>query len=669
MKKALFLFFIFNLSFTVCFSQQNKIDSLLILLKKDKSDTNKLAHLSKIVEQSEITGNYIEGLKYGSEAIDLADALSNNTTQSIVQTAKKHKTKIYNSIGLIYSDQGNYPEALKNYFSSLKISEEIGDKSGIASSYNNIGNIYNNQANYAEALKNQLAGLKIRDKIGDKKGIAVSYNNLGLIYYELNNYTEALKNHNASLKIKLSLDNKKGVANSYNNIGGVYEALNNYPEALTNYFASLKIKVAIGDKRGIATSYNNIGNIYTKQKKYKEADQYLFKAKKLLLEIGAKKILKETYFALSTLDSAKGDSKGAYENFKEFILYRDSLDNEDSRKKTVQSQMTFDFEKKEAVEKAEHKSEMEKQNAIAEEKNRKQNIVIWSVVIGLLLVVVFAAFVVRSLRMTRKQKNIIEEHKGVIEQKHKEITDSINYAERIQRSLLASKDLLDSNLKDYFVFFQPKDVVSGDFFWADKFSNGCFALVTADSTGHGVPGSIMSILNISCLKETIKEGFVEPADILNNTRTKIIEILKKDGSAEGGKDGMDCSFISFDFKNHKLTYAAAYNPVWIVRDKNILEFPSNKMPVGKHDKDHISFTQQEIILQQGDVVYTTTDGMPDQFGGPQGKKFMNKQLKGLLISIAELPMQEQKEKIATALNSWKGDLEQVDDICVIGVRV
>ena len=230
--------------------------------------------------------------------------------------------------------------------------------------------------------------------------------------------------------------------------------------------------------------------------------------------------------------------------------------------------------------------------------------------------------------------------------------------------------ILDENLKDYFVFFQPKDIVSGDFYWASNLSDGSFALVTADSTGHGVPGAIMSILNISCIEKAIEsEKLTSPAEILNHTRTKIIQTLKKDGSKEGGKDGMDASLISFDFKNSILTYAAANNPIWIVRENKMLEFAADKMPIGKHDKDTISFTQHIINLQKNDVVYALTDGIPDQFGGTNGKKFMYKQLKDLLIKISNFSMQEQHETLKLSLNNWKGDLEQVDDILVIGIRI
>ncbi len=292
----------------------------------------------------------------------------------------------------------------------------------------------------------------------------------------------------------------------------------------------------------------------------------------------------------------------------------------------------------------------------------------------------------------------IREQKHIIEEKHKEITDSINYAERIQKSFLATKEHLEANLKDYFVLFKPKDVVSGDFYWSATLNNGMFALVTADSTGHGVPGAIMSLLNITSLEKAIETN-TNPLEILNSTRKTIIERLKKDGSEQGGKDGMDASLIVYDFANNKLIIAAANNPVWIVRSVTsssdegayrevktdnssryeqsstrtdnieVIELKPDKMPVGKHDKDSVSFTQQEIQLQTGDVVYTLTDGFPDQFGGEKGKKFMSKNLREFLAKNANLPMHEQKQLLEKTFSDWVGDLEQVDDVTVIGVRI
>ncbi len=291
----------------------------------------------------------------------------------------------------------------------------------------------------------------------------------------------------------------------------------------------------------------------------------------------------------------------------------------------------------------------------------------------------------------------IKEQKHLIEEKHKEITDSIKYAERIQRSFLASREMLDENLGDYFVFFKPKDVVSGDFYWAAQLQNNSFAFAVADSTGHGVPGAIMSILNISSLEKSI-ETQTEPHHILSETRKIIINRLKKDGSPEGGKDGMDCSLLVLNQDKTQLSFASAHNPVFILRTTviakeerlkqsvpkdeiaslptvvrndgyELIEFKGDKIPVGKHDRENEPFTLHTITLQKGDVIYALTDGFPDQFGGDKGKKFKIKNLKELLLQIAHLPMCQQEQKLAEEFARWKGSNEQVDDVCMIGVRV
>ena len=313
----------------------------------------------------------------------------------------------------------------------------------------------------------------------------------------------------------------------------------------------------------------------------------------------------------------------------------------------------------------------------------------WMYTVYVLLAIAFIRLIVfwngRKLKARAKQlteevrkatKEIVEQKK-VVEEKHKEITDSINYAGRIQRALLASKELLDEQLNDYFILFKPKDVVSGDFYWAAKLNDHHFILVTADSTGHGVPGAIMSILNISCLEKAVEvEKLSAPNEILHHTRTKIIETLKRDGSSDGGKDGMDGSLLSFDFKNNQLFCASAYNPVWIIRAKHtnqngyeLIEIKGDKMPIGKHEKDHLPFTLHTIALKKGDVVYTLTDGYADQFGGERGKKFTTKRLQQLLLSIAHKPLAAQKQTLNEVFDSWKETLEQVDDVCLIAVLI
>ncbi len=299
---------------------------------------------------------------------------------------------------------------------------------------------------------------------------------------------------------------------------------------------------------------------------------------------------------------------------------------------------------------------------------------------GVIIILVIALFVrSRTAKLKKRQAELetevanatheILQQKEIVEEAHKEITDSINYAERIQRSFLATETLLKDNLGEHFIYFNPKEAVSGDFYWAGELDNGNFAVSCADSTGHGVPGAIMSILNISSIEKAVENKASKPAEIFNQARKLIIERLKKDGSPEGGKDGMDASLISFNPEKTIMHYVAAHNPIWIIRGGELIDIKAEKMPVGKHDHDHIPFEGGEFELQKGDIIYTLTDGYQDQFGGEKGKKYKVKPFKRLLLEICELSMQEQHQKISETFDEWKRDLEQVDDVCVIGVRV
>ena len=295
------------------------------------------------------------------------------------------------------------------------------------------------------------------------------------------------------------------------------------------------------------------------------------------------------------------------------------------------------------------------------------------------LLLIFAFLRWRTTKLKQRQKELelevdiatkeIRSQKEIVEKAHKEITDSIIYAERIQRSFLATKQMLDANLNEYFIFFHPKEAVSGDFYWAGKLANGNFAIINADSTGHGVPGAIMSILNISSIEKAVEKGILKPSEIFNETRKLIIERLKKDGSSEGGKDGMDASLISINANKTKMSYVAAQNPIWIIRNGKLTEIKPEKMPVGKHENDSTLFNGGEYNLQKGDLIYTITDGFQDQFGGPKGKKFMVKKMREYILSISDLSLDEQHQRIKEVFVNWKGDLEQVDDVCVIGMRI
>lgn len=305
----------------------------------------------------------------------------------------------------------------------------------------------------------------------------------------------------------------------------------------------------------------------------------------------------------------------------------------------------------------------------------KQKNVISIIAILSAIGVILLLFSIRSNNQRRKankllsaQKNEIEKQKHLVDEKQKEILDSINYAKRIQTALMANSKLLSDNLAEHFVLFKPKDIVAGDFFWATKLADS-FMYITADSTGHGVPGAFMSLLNISKLNDVINQKITRPDLVLNEVKTRIIKALNPEGSSEESKDGMDAILCRLDVTNMRLQYAAANNSFCIIRNKQIITCKADKMPVGKSHDDASLFTFNEILLEKGDMIYTFTDGYGDQFGGPEGKKFKHKQLREIFVEVSELPINQQFEIINKRFEDWKGALEQVDDVLVIGVRV
>lgn len=374
-----------------------------------------------------------------------------------------------NNIGSIYENQGDIPKALEFFHKSLKIHEEIMNKKGIAYSLINIGFIYQNQGDIPKALEYFYKSLKIQEEIMDKSGIAYSLNNIGTVYKNqgdplCNSYKEdclragqvkALEFYRKSLKILEEIMDKAGIATSLINIGFIYQDQGDISKALEFYHKSLKIREEIMDKEEIANSLNNIGGVFFRQGKYPEAIVYAKRSMATAQELGFPRNIKDAASLLKNIYRKQNKFKEAFDMYELEIQMRDSISNQETRKASLKKQFQYTYEKKEAVVNAEHKIELEKQQAVANEKSRKQKIVIWSVAIGLLLVIVFAAFVFKSLNTTRKQKQLIEiknieteEQKKIIEEKQKDILDSIHYAKRIQTSLLPTERYIAKVLKD-----------------------------------------------------------------------------------------------------------------------------------------------------------------------------------------------------------------------------
>ncbi|MBI3503120.1 MAG: SpoIIE family protein phosphatase [Bacteroidetes bacterium] len=262
----------------------------------------------------------------------------------------------------------------------------------------------------------------------------------------------------------------------------------------------------------------------------------------------------------------------------------------------------------------------------------------------------------------------INQQKKLLEEKNKDITDSIQYAKRIQSALMASDNLLKKNLPEHFVLYKPKDIVSGDFYWAEKFENK-FLLAVCDCTGHGVPGAFMSLLGISFLNEITKEkNITQPDLVFNALRANIINALNPEWTMEEGKDGMDAVLCNFDFTKKEVQFTCSNNPLWILRNNQWLEFKPDKFPIGLHGEIK-PFTLRSEQLQKGDLMYMFTDGYADQFGGVKGKKFKYKNIQKVLLENSPKSMEEQKKILDDAIEKWKGNLEQVDDILIIGIRI
>ncbi|MBP9070134.1 MAG: SpoIIE family protein phosphatase [Bacteroidia bacterium] len=268
-----------------------------------------------------------------------------------------------------------------------------------------------------------------------------------------------------------------------------------------------------------------------------------------------------------------------------------------------------------------------------------------------------------------RQKEEIENKNGQLEILYKQVTDSILYAKRIQEAILPPDSIIKELVPNSFVLFKPKDIVSGDFYWFDK-KDELVYFSTVDCTGHGVPGAFMSLVGHNILKDIVNNTKLKkPADMLNKMREQVVKTLHADADGTKAKDGMDMTLCAIDYKTLELQYAAAYNPLYIIRNGELIEHPANKFPIGAFVGEHKDFDNRAVQLQKGDTIYLFSDGYADQFGGPKGKKFMVGNFRKLLLQVSSYAITEQKQVLDKALTDWQGTHEQVDDVLLIGVRI
>lgn len=646
----------------ISFSQhQTNADSLKQVIVGMPDDSMKAKKIIKLSMNLISTGKYEEAEKYLIKLLMVSEK----------SNFKKGEAVAYNYQGIIYDDRGQMSKALENYFKALKIFDELKLYGGQADCYNNIGLIYLNQHDLDKALSYLEKSEKYAELSKKRFILDNPINNIGTVYYKKKDYKNALTYYYKAFELRKELGFNEGCIESLNNIANVHSILGDSAQALQNYRKALELSIADRNEKSISITQFAMGSVYA-EKDIKKSLPFLEEALSLAEKIDLNEVKRDANKLLSDIYLKLGDPTKSLQHYKNFVTARDSFFNEENTKNTVKLEMNYEFEKKEASIKA----EQEKERAVAEEKSREQKIIIMLVISGLLLVTVFAGLLFRSLKITRNQKDIIEAHKKLIEnskreveEKNKDITDSINYAQKIQEAILPAKEIKYRVFPDAFVLFQPCGIVSGDFYWFTE-KNGKRLIAAVDCTGHGVPGAFMSMIGNTFLNEIINEkGITQPNIILNELRDMIIKSLKQTGSGGQNKDGMDVSILSFDDKNNMVEFAGANNPLCLIRNGVATKINGDKQPIGYHDGKGSPFTNHRIETQKGDSLYIFSDGITDQFGGKDGKKFKYKQFQAFLLSIQDKPMLEQEKLILELFIAWKGKLEQTDDVLVIGVKI
>ena len=309
------------------------------------------------------------------------------------------------------------------------------------------------------------------------------------------------------------------------------------------------------------------------------------------------------------------------------------------------------------------------QSELSQTKVKQQRTIIYFFIFGLFSISSLVVLLIRQNNQRKKANQELAQKNTLITEQKKEITDSIQYASRIQSALLPPGDYIDKLIPERFIIYFPRDIVSGDYYWITE-KNGKVICVSADCTGHGVPGAFMSMLGIAFLNHILSNQVEFHTDeILNDLRTHVIDSLHQTGKEGESQDGMDIALYIIDLDKMKLEYSGANMSLYLFRDKELMEFKSDKMPIGIHVKSDMPFSRHNIDIRKNDMLYTNTDGFADQFGGPFQKKFMVKNFKNVLTEIHTKSVEEQKITLINVFNDWKGNFAQVDDVLVVGIRI
>lgn len=645
----------------------------------DSKNYRDLIH--ELLNYAQNTNNrLLEGKSYHYFSAYFENNLQMDSSLICMRKARTIQIEIGDSAGLIstyfsfgnrFDVKGIADSAIHYYYKALGVSEKTNDSINIGYALMGVGNIQsaNKQVVAAKGTYNQsLIFFEATSEIA----MSWIYNNLGTIYANEDSLDMAIGYYQKSLEIKERHDDWYGILFTNNNIGDMIIKQGNDPEkALVYFLTSLKMGKEFGvEKEQLGNSYLKAGNSYLLMTKYDLALNYQDSSIQIGSDLNSFKLLSKNYLLQSKIYTAQKKYKMANEALSQYVLYNDSLLNEQSLNQVNQLSAKYENEKKEL-----EISNLEKDKKAQQAQIKQKEAENLMYLVGLGLAILLTVFVSLAFLQKRKanfliksQKDEIEIQKEIVDEKNREILDSIAYAKRIQLAILPPKRVVKNYLPDSFILYLPKDIVSGDFYWMEEAGdNVLFAAV--DCTGHGVPGAMVSVICHNALNQSVKEfGLTDPNLILDKTRELVIAAFS--ASDEDVKDGMDIALCSLNTRTNLLHFSGANNPLWVIRKgaSSIEEIKADKQPVGKFELA-TPFTNNVVQLDKGDAIYIFSDGYADQFGGPKGKKIMRKQFKQILLDAVEKDAAQQQNILLQNFNNWKGNLEQIDDVCVIGVKL
>ena len=662
-------------------------DSLENLLKSVQEDTNKVIILNLLSYECRQV-EYENALEHGQAALDLANKLNyvsgiassyetiagayyfygryklavewhQKALALIDPNDKLELARIYQNLGNSISGNGNYFEALEYYFKAESLYQELGDTAGAVASLQNIGVIYFSRKSFPEALKYYFKMLEITEGTVHEFSAEDAFNNIATVYIEMKDYELALEYFDKALKMYKKSDSEWGTAYTFQGMGEVYLKLGDYASSIEYLTISLEICEKYNDNYLLIYCYETIGRALALQGSLTAGLAYQNNAMDLATELELPDNILEVHKGLSETYELMGKAELSLYHYKRYSAIGDSLLNAENSRQLNEMAAKYDTDKKEK-----ELANLKKQKEIdaierEAESSRQQLMTIFSIV-ALILVGIIGIIMYNRYRLKKKAM-------ALLSAKNTLITESINYAKRIQTAILPPDELIKKHLPDSFVLFKPKDIVSGDFYWSAI--KGDIGMISAiDCTGHGVPGAFMSMIGNQLLTEIVNEkGITKPSEVLKQLHAGVIRSLHQKDS-KSSRDGMDIAFCTINHKTLELQFAGAHNPFYLIRNGELREIKGDRLFIGD-ERFGDDYTNHVIQLKKGDVYYLASDGFADQFGGLKGQKFYSSRFKELLIEIHKEDMSEQKEHLDKVIIEWMGKGSQVDDILVIGVRV